>query len=466
MGYNSLIKPKDLSVDQSVAASAWTIIALFVLVTVTMVAGTPQLLRYTFPLGALGVAGWLYFKAPVFYIGFTYWLWFLTPFLTRVVDYRTSFDEQRLMQVASFLATLLTIHMFVKELPRSLRQGGLPFILAAIAVVYGAFIGLVQTSPVSVARGLLDWLTPILWGFYLFTQWRDYPAYRQVIQKTFLWGVLITGGYGVYQYWVAPEWDRLWIESTGLLTSGKPEPFGIRVWSTMASPGPFAVTMMAGLMLLFSGQGWLRIPAAAVGYLSFLLSLVRSAWGGWAIALFTLVISLRSKFQIRLITTLVIMVLCVAPLTTIEPIAGTINSRLQSVTDLGGDRSAIQRQEIYRERFTVALSNALGNGVGNTFVVSKDGQISKVVIDSGILDFFFTLGWLGGMFYLGGILMLLYELFYSTAIADPFFSVARAISVGCLATLPYGSGMLASDGVILWGFIGISMAAKKYHLER
>ena len=61
---------------------------------------------------------------------------------------------------------------------------------------------------------------------------------------------MVMGAYGVWQYMVAPAWDGFWIESTGLLTFGKPEPRQIRVFSTMHSNGPFAVTMMAALLLL------------------------------------------------------------------------------------------------------------------------------------------------------------------------------------------------------------------------
>jgi hypothetical protein len=461
---NQLLESLDRSLTpRAWVSQAWTIVLLFILVTVALIMGAPQLLRFAFPLGSFAVAGWLFFRAPLFYVGFTWWLWFVTPFITRIVDYRTSFDELRLIQVSSFLAVLWAFLTVVKELPKLIRQGGMPFVLIWIAIAYGTCIGLVKTSPVSVARGMLDWFVPALWGFYLFTKWRDYAELRQIIQKAFLWGVLVMGSYGIYQYLVAPEWDRFWITSTALVSVGKPEPYGIRVWSTMASPGPFAIAMMAGLMLLFSGNGLLRLPAAAVGFLSFLLSLVRSAWGGWFVAMVTFMFSLRSRLQIRFILTLVIIALCVVPLTTIEPFASTINSRLQTVTDLGSDRSAIERQDIYAERLSEALLNYLGNGVGNTFVTTKEGQIVKAVIDSGVLDFFFTLGWFGGMFYLGGLLMILYELFLPLQVDDPFMVVARAISVGCLATLPYGSGMLASDGMILWGFIGISMAAQKYH---
>ena len=61
--------------------------------------------------------------------------------------------------------------------------------------------------------------------------------------------------------------------------------------------------MMAGLLLLFEGKGPLSFPAAAVGYLSFLLTMVRTMWGSWLVGLLALVTSLKLKLQMRLVIT-------------------------------------------------------------------------------------------------------------------------------------------------------------------
>jgi len=41
---------------------------------------------------------------------------------------------------------------------------------------------------------------------------------------------------------------------------------------------PFANAMMAGLLLLLMIRSTLKLPAAAAGYVAFLLSMVRTAW--------------------------------------------------------------------------------------------------------------------------------------------------------------------------------------------
>ena len=132
--------------------------------------------------------------------------------------------------------------------------------------------------------------------------WRDYPRYSQNIERAFVWGVLVTGVYGVYQYIVAPEWDRLWLVETKLYTSmGNPEPLGMRVWSIMNSPLHFATVSIAGLMLLFTNQGFLRLSASVFGYLAFMLTTVCTAWGGGFVAFITFTTSLKPRLQMRLI---------------------------------------------------------------------------------------------------------------------------------------------------------------------
>ena len=441
----------------------WAAILGLVVLTALAMVGAGGILRPLITLGSFAVGVFLYRRYPLLYMGFAWWLWLLAPFVARVIDYRSSFDPLRLVLLSQYLVTLLTLHTFLKHLPKASRQDGLPFVLAFVGVVYGFLVGLINTSPITAFRGLLDWLPPIPFGFYLFINWRDYPEYRQNIQRVFLWGVLVTGAYGVVQYLVVPEWDRFWLISTKLTSFGDPEPFKLRIWSTMPSPGPFAVMMMTGLLLLFTSKEAVRIPAAGAGYLAFLLTMVRTLWGAWFLGLLILMASLKAHLQMRLIVTILIMAVCVVPLVTIEPFATTITTRLQTFSNLQEDDSAKVRKEIYEKGLNSALTNGLGNGIGNTFIV-KEGKLEPVVIDSGILDMFFTLGWFGAVFYLGGLLLLLYNLFqYSEFRFDPFMAAARAISIACFMTLPGGSTMLAFGGIVLWGFLGIAIAGHKYH---
>ena len=447
-------------------APAWTAILGFIIfTTLCIVTGSGAVLRPIFPLGAFGIGLLLYFRYPVLYLGFTWWLWMLTPLVARLVDYRSGWDPQRLMLVAPYLVSLITTSSLVRYLPYAYYQNGLPFVLSIVGVIYGCSIGLVQYSPLSVFRSLLDWLTPISLGFYLFVNWRNYPKYCKNLQNVFTWGVLVTGVYGIYQYIVAPEWDKYWLNESGMFTSsGNPEPFGIRVWSTMHSPGPFSSFMLAGLLLLFSSQSFLRIPAMAVGYLSFLLSLVRSAWGAWFLGLVQIAISLKPKLQMRLILTIVIMAMCVIPLATVEPFAGAISKRVLSLSDLQNDNSFNERSGTYQQSLDLALQSWRGNGIGGTWTTGADGSITSTVIDSGIIETLMTIGWLGAIPYFLGLCLMMYKVLCSSVgRSDAFMNAARGISLSFFAQLIFGNSITGMSGILLWSFLGISMAADKYH---
>lgn len=441
-------------------APAWlAMIGLGLFSALCILVHAGAIMRLAFPAGAFAVGFFLYIKYPILYLGFAWWIAFLTPFVRRLVDYGSGWVEPNPILLAPFLVMLVTIITFLRYLPTSYKQGSFPFVLAFIGVLYGLLVGLINNPLTKVVVPLLSWLTPIIFGFHLFVNWRDYPIYRQNTQRNFLWAVLITGAYGVVQYLIAPEWDRFWIINSLVVAFGTPEPRGIRVFSTLNSPAPFALVMMAGLLLLFNSKAALRFVAVAIGYLSFLLTLQRSVWVGWVVGLFILITSLKPRLQMRLIITIMIMAICVIPLLNIAPFSEVINSRLQTFSNTKDDVSYNQRTAGYAESLGLALSETMGEGLG--YVLRSENLGSN---DSGILTMFFTLGWFGTIPYISGMILLIFTLFRgSTARFDPFASAVRAISLGTLAQIGLWTVNLGLAGVFFWGFAGLGMAANKYY---
>jgi hypothetical protein len=399
----------------------------------------------------------LYQKYPLMYVSYTWWMWFIAPFVRRLADWRSSWQDPSLILLAPYLVTAVSFLTLFRYLPKAHKEGSLPFIVALIGVAYGLLIGLVLLSPASVAVPLLNWATPILLGFHLYSHWREYPNYSKTIRTTFLWGVLITGCYGIFQYVIAPEWDTSWLINSELTTGGEPAPYKMRVFSTMNSAGPFSVVIMAGLLLLFSTFSPLQFPATMSGYLSFLLTLVRSAWLGWAVGLLTLATSLKPKLQMRLILTIVIMVMCILPLTAMEQFSETINSRFDTLTNLKDDQSFSDRSSNYEGNLDRALTEWVGKGLGG----------AGKHVDSAVLETLFSLGWLGTIFYVGGTLFLLINLFLrSEGGSDSFASAARGICLSIFVMLIFSSLMVGISGAVFWGFLGIGTAANRYNYEQ
>lgn len=417
------------------------------------------LLRVAYPAGALVVGIVLYQRYPILYLGYTWWIAFLTPSLRRLIDFQSGWLDPNPVLLAPFLVMFVTGMTFVQHMPKVYRRDGLPFILATIAIFYGLLVGLIKNPPISVVVPLLNWLAPLLFGFHLFANWRHYPEYRQNLQRTFVWGVLITGVYGIVQYLLAPAWDGLWLINSKSVAFGTPEPLGMRVFSTMNSPGPFATVMMAGLVLLFTSHSSIRFVAAGAGYLAFLLSLVRSAWLGWGVAILTFIPALKPRLQMRLIVTILVMSVAVIPLINLQPFSSAISARLGSLSDTQNDVSFNARLAGYDEILGEALFEIPGKGLG--FVLASDNLGSN---DSGILTILFNLGWLGALPYLGGIFLLILSLFQiAEAASDAVISAARAISLGVFVQIGLGNPTIALSGVVFWGFAGMALAAQRYY---
>jgi hypothetical protein len=441
-------------------ANAWlAILAFIVLTAVGALAGVGQVLNIVFPAGALGLSVFLYFRYPILYMGFVWWLWFFTPFVRRLADYRSGFTNPSPILLAPLLASLVTSITFLKILPKAQRSEYLPYVIAVVGIMYGYCIGFIKATPASVTLALLEWLAPVFLSCHLFSNWRDYPSYQKNIQRVFLWCAIIAGAYGIFQYLVAPDWDKAWLTNitAGEDSSfGRPEPLGLRVWSIMHGPGVFGQAMMAVLLVLSSNVGPLSLPATALGYLSFLLCAVRSAWVGWAVGFLNLMIFLKPKFQMRLMLIVLIGSLCVVPLTMIEPFSDVINTRLETFSDIQNDGSGKERQQNYDNFLNYGLTNVLGDGLGN----------NPGLLDSQILELLINLGWLGTLLYVSGLLVMLVKLVMDPKLGrDSFGSTARAIALGMFAQLAFGSILTGLPGVMLWGFTGIGLAAQKYHAE-
>ena len=459
------------------------ILGLVAFTALCFVVHAGSLIRIAFPVGSLLIGILLYRRYPVLYVGFTWWLWFLSAWVRRLIDYQSGWSEQSIVLLTPYLVTLVSFATFFRYMPKLYRQDGLPFLLSYTSVFYGLVIGLInskfglssevidfgkaisatmggypsepKSTPAGVIVSTLGWITPILFGFHLFVNWQYYPEYRQNIQRTFYWGILVMGTYGVVQYLMPPEWDRFWLRhavEAGTTSFGIPEPFGIRVFSTMNAPGSFAIIMMAGLLLLLTEQGVLGFLVTGVGYLALLLSLVRSAWGGWFLGVLILFTSLKTRLQLRLIFFLLIVGIGIFFLAKIEPFSDVINARMQTLQDVQKDGSYQVRSEIYNRALSIVLFEPLGNGFG------------LFGMDSAFLDMLFAMGWLGVIPYLGGLILLLSKVLqFLNRRFDPFFSAASAISLATFAQLGLGNPLIGSSGLVLWSFLGIALAACNYY---
>jgi hypothetical protein len=455
-------------VNLSAAATWMPILGLVALVLFGLVARVGGLLTYGYPLAALLVGVHLYRRSPSMYLGFTWWVWFLTPEVRRLVDYQQGWNPVNPIMLAPFLVAGLASFALLHHLPKLQLSRFAPFGLIFLGLFYAYGVGAYRSGTLNATYDLLNWAVPVLFAFYLAVHWHAYPDHRRVIQRTFAWGVLVMGLYGLLQFFNPPAWDRYWMESAPISSIGTPEPFEVRVFSTLNSPGYFSLVMMAGLLLTLSG-GLLRWPAAVAGYASFLLSLVRSAWGAWITGLLFMVAQ-GGRFRLRLTATMLVMGLIAWPLLNVGPIAETVDARLQTVTKLEEDTSVDDRLAFYTEFAPTAFFNPEGEGLGSTGLATKlgtaGGDLGEFAnFDSGLMNIPFVLGWPGALLYVAGLVWLLsYALPSGRSGSDLFAAAGRGIVVAMLTQLVFANVLVGlSAGMVFWSFLGSSLAARSYH---
>lgn len=435
------------------------------------------LLRAGVPAVAAAVAFALYLRRPIAYIQFTLWTWFLTPLLRRIIDWRFGFEDQNLVLLAPFLVTAVAGITILREGRRARGMEFTPYLLCGAGILYGFCVGIIRwklhatvaLSLGGVVYGLFLWLAPLVFGLHLHLHWKDYEAQKAAILNSFKWGVLVLGVYGIYQYVRPPAWDCAWLEGIpdGWESSsfGQPFPFEIRVWSTMNSPGVFAGMMLPGLILLNITKTRIKPIIAAAGYGAFLLSLVRTGWLAWIMAMLLLAIVQRSAMLKKFILIVLLLPVCLVPVLLIPQFRQTIEDRATTLTDLSHDGSMNDRKMLYKVVAAQLLDEPAGVGLVNGSTFSVDGM----PLDSGIIQTVLMLGFIGTAFYAMGILLSVADMIrrrsWREGRPDEFANALRVLFVVMLLELVGSNIFVNFFGCILWvsyGLWGASRAAVRH----
>lgn len=447
---------------RSIDLQCVVVIGLVVLISGALIfAHLGGLLRPLFPALAFFTAVFLFWRSKPYYVGFVCWLWFLTPWLRRLVDYNIGYDLPATMLLASYLATAVSAITVFTQLGELGKRRMLPFACAFAGVFYGMVIGLMRFNLQVVAAASLNWLVPIFFGYFLCHYRELYPQFRSVLEKSFLYGVLVMGAYGTYQFFQMPQWDRYWLDCVQCHAFGWPGADEVRAFSTMNAPQVFAGVMVAGLLVLYSLHGRLRLIAAAFGILSLILTSARASWLGLIAGLLYLVLRLNSRLRFRLFSGIVasVIVICVAAQAPV--INAVFSARVRSLTDPSHDISYTARIYGHAQAFQSIASKPYGGGVGSPdqdhAVDGRDEAIGPH--DSTMLEFLYSLGWVGTFAYLAGLMILAARIFNRRMNPDSFTIASKAILVAFVAESILNTVMIGVLGFVVWTVAAMCLAA-------
>ncbi|MDN7672363.1 glucose-6-phosphate isomerase [Burkholderia oklahomensis] len=450
-------------------AGLWTVTALLI------AAHQGTLLTYGFPCLAIAAGLWLYFMSPARYVGFMWWMWFLSPEVRRLADWsKGAYTPTSLIQIAPLAVTMIAGLGLLRHYRVLAERRGLPVLLILFGLMYAFLVGVVSSGPLAAIYDLANWLYPVLIGFHIVVHSRDYPEYRKVILSTFVWGMLVMGVYGIVQFFVMPKWDVLWMVGSQMSSQGDPVPYGVRVFSTMNSSGPFAFAMMGALVFMIAATERVRWIAGAAGFLSFCLCLVRSTWGGWVIALVIQLAKSSNRVRVRIIGSAIVLAALCVPLLTVGPVADRLGQRLQSITNLKDDRSYDDRNKFYATFAQTAFTDVAGEGLGatgaSTKLSSSNGDLGKYgSFDSGVMNVPFVLGWPGTLLYLFGLVWLLGRALRASfrLRRDKFVAACLSLSLSVFAMLVFTNSFIGTGGLLLFmSIFSILSAAHSQKLQR
>ena len=377
------------------------VIAVFIALTAgLLLGGGAGLLHMLFPAMALAAGVYLYRNYPAAYVSFTLWLWFLSPFVRRVVDYRSYWLDANPILIAPALVAGISAIALLRKVNTHWHSSALPYLLIASGISMGLLTGVAMGHSKDAAGTYVLWMAPLCFAFYLQTFPADRKQLRSALVSTFVGFVLVGGSYAIFQFVKAPAWDCNWLEMVSANavspSFGLPYPFELRVWSTLNAPGPFSVVMLVGLLTLFVYSGWAKLPAAIVGYASFLLCMVRTSWVSWLAAILLIAYFNRNRIY-RLILPMLSLGIVIACLTQWPPIADKLHERFASTASAATDESVLDREHLYNVMPEYLLRHPLGRGLSNSPI------FEGLPLDSGLLSTPLQLGWLGTFLLVAGL---------------------------------------------------------------
>lgn len=397
------------------------------------------------------------------YISFTLLLWMFSPFVRRLVDWQSGRHEFSLSLIAPLAVTLLAVFALRRDMRGVTFKTAIPFFLYLAIVVYGLLLGLANGRGFAAIYAAANWIAPIVFALLILSNPTASAQIRETLTRTLIGGAVVMSIYGAFQFVVAPPWDTAWMIGAKMASIGRPEPFAIRVFSTMNAPGVFAVAVSSAFLLIFNRLSTRTVAAGAVMILGLALSLVRSSWGAVGLGIFLLMLIGDARTKFRAVAVIGLVGLVSMPLLMRAEFFDTISSRFETLSSLQGDRSLHDRAAFTNTMLENFGTLLVGQGLGSTGIASNLTQSGDTlaVFDNGWLSLVFTFGFIG-LFLAAIILLWFFTLLFSIRSQPQTASMAVVASIQ-ITLMIFSNTLEGALGMLLFPFLACVIAAADSH---
>lgn len=448
----------DLSLAEGLAAASIAIL----IPSLMYVAHLGAVAKYAYPASAFLVAGYFFYQRSPWYAGLTIWLFCATPLVRRLVDEQSGWDASSPVLLAPYLACSFGVFSLGSFLFRRRSAALGPFLTVIGCIAYGLLMAMASGRVLSGIVDGMKWSAgPLVAVYMLANSSRVGQLHRSATLALVIAGPLMAA-YGITQYLSPAKWDADWmvnVQSLGFDSIGVPEPFSLRVFGTMNSPGSLATMLMAGILVTLQRRFVYALPAIAVMVLGILLTQYRSVWAGTLIGIAYMAYAGSARLRFQVLAAAGISIFVISSSVLVPQVRTAISQRIDTIGNLRADESGASRLHQYDE-FLSDDSGDMLTGAGLAIDGASrrlDGK-SGVTIDSGVIVIFTALGIGFGTMLIAGLVGAVAVSFSRFAEVIPEMILYRAIALSLFSQLPFGNVAVGEAGFCGWLFLGLAAA--------
>jgi hypothetical protein len=384
------------------------------------------------------------------------------------VDDQAGFDPSNPVLLTPYLCCIYAGLSFLEYWSRPKPRQLAPFLVILACIAYGTSLALIDGRFRSSLVDVLKWTVGPLFAVYVLANQERVAELRRLIEPTLIAAATGMALYGIVQFLDPAHWDVVWVRGVrdlGFESIGRPEPFGLRVFGTMNSPGSFGTILSAGIVLALKRRAPLCLACLAPMIVGLALCQYRSLWAMTALAVLMVVFSPSRELRRVNVLGLVVVGLLLSSTALAPQVRDAVFTRAASLSELEGDESLRLRLMQYEDFFSHE-NLIVGDGLAINGVSRRLDNREAGSIDGAIIEIYRAMGVFVGTAFMIAIAVLIAGLFGRAATRDGHVYFDRAIVLTLFLQFPIGTVHIGELGFCAWTFLGLGLATRLVAGER
>jgi hypothetical protein len=421
--------------------------------------------RLLYPAANFALAAILFARRSPWYAGHCVLVFCFVSLVRRLVDQQAGWDASNPVLLTPYLcASFASLSFLAYWSGRQPRHIG-PFLVVMLCIGWGTALAILHGRMLGALVDALKWSVGPLFAVHLIANRERLADIRAVVEPTLVWAGALMAVYGIVQFIEPPIWDITWmrgVEELGLTSIGQPEPFAVRVFSTMNSPGSFGAVLLAATVVALKRGVFASALAVPLMILGLALCQYRQMWAATLLAVVLVVAARRSAISqgnwlVLLAAFAMLLSTAAAP-----RIREVIVQRAATLTALKGDESLQSRLDQYAA-FARLDGLIAGEGLAINGASRRLDKQLPVAFDGGLIEVWRALGAIVGTLFLATLVTLVASLFFRRPLPGTALLFDRAIALATFAQLPMGAVHVGELGFWAWMFLGLGFATRLQH---